>query len=422
MTTDEERAELGELIVQIGLAMTMAGESVDRVQFRLHRIAAAKGFDDVEIIALPTSLFVELGSAAHANVQLGVPGTAIPRLDQVSQLYVLVDDLEHDEVSTADARQRLSDLLTAPPRFGRLIRIAGYAVLCAGLSLLLQPSWQGLASALVLGVFIGALRTWRFEALAMVLPVLASFLVATIVFAAAKWLEEIDNPIRSLIPPLIAFLPGAVLATGTMELAAGQVISGSTRLVQGVVVLGMMAFGIVTAAQLVGAPSAHLLDQPFDRLGGWAPWLGLVFVTLGHYLHNCAPTRSVLPILAVLGIAYSGQLIGAAVFGATVSAFFGALAMTPVVLWMSAKRWGPPTMVTFLPAFWLLVPGAAGLIGVTEIVGTDSALGPTDFTEMISTVFSIALGILIASAVYNSTRVGMTRVATISSSVRRRWM
>ena len=79
-------------------------------------------------------------------------------------------------------------------------------------------------------------------------------------------------------------------------------------------------------------------------------------------------------------------------------------------------------MVTFLPAFWLLVPGAAGLIGVTEIVGTDSALGPSDFTAMISTVFSIALGILIASAVYNSTRVGMTRVATMSSSVRRRWM
>ena len=77
MTASDERAELGEFIVQVGLAMTMSGESVDGVQDRLYRIAAAKGYTDVEVIALPTSLFVEFGSAGRATVRLGVPvGTA----------------------------------------------------------------------------------------------------------------------------------------------------------------------------------------------------------------------------------------------------------------------------------------------------------------------------------------------------------
>ena len=49
-------------------------------------------------------------------------------------------------------------------------------------------------------------------------------------------------------------------------------------------------------------------------------------------------------------------------------------------------------MVLFLPAFWLLVPGAAGLIGVTAIVGTNSRLGPGDFTATMVTVLAIALG------------------------------
>ena len=31
---------------------------------------------------------------------------------------------------------------------------------------------------------------------------------------------EAENPIRALIPPLVAFLPGAALTTGTVELAA----------------------------------------------------------------------------------------------------------------------------------------------------------------------------------------------------------
>ncbi len=161
--------------------------------------------------------------------------------------------------------------------------------------------------------------------------------------------------------------------------------------------LGMMAFGIVAAAELIGAPPAHLLDQPFDRLGPWAPWLGLVVMTFGHYLHNCAPARTVLPILLVLVVAYLGQTLGALVFDASVSGFFGALAMTPIVLWMSNQTWGPPSMVTFLPGFWLLVPGAAGLIGATEIVGTDSALGANDFSAAINTVFSITLGVLIGT-------------------------
>jgi uncharacterized membrane protein YjjP (DUF1212 family)/uncharacterized membrane protein YjjB (DUF3815 family) len=419
MESNDERAELSELIVQLGLAMTMSGESVDAVQEHLYKIAAAKGFTDVELAVMPTSLFVEFGSDARASVRLGVPGGRVPRLDQVTDLYALVGRLERNELSTSEGQQQLDALLAARPRYGRLVRIGGYAVLCAGLSLMLQPSWGGLLAALGLGLLVGALTTWRFVALTMVLPVLASFTVAAIVFLAAKEFD-VDNPIRSLIPPLITFLPGAVLTTGTVELAAGQVISGSTRLVQGVVILGMLAFGIVAAAELVGAPPAHLLDQPFDRLGDWAPWVGLLVITLGHHLHNCAPRRTMLPILLVLVVAYVAQSLGALVFGPVTSGFFGALAMTPLVLWMSDQTWGPPSMVTFLPAFWLLVPGAAGLIGATEIVGTDSTLGVNDFSSAINTVFSIALGILIGSALYNSTRIGMTHVATMSTSMRRR--
>jgi uncharacterized membrane protein YjjP (DUF1212 family) len=107
---------------------------------------------------------------------------------------------------------------------------------------------------------VGLLATLRLATLQMVMPVLASFLVGTIVFVTAQAFEA-ENPIRALIPPLVSFLPGAVLVTGTVELAAGQVISGSARLVQGMVGLALMAFGIVAAAELVGAPEAHLVDR-----------------------------------------------------------------------------------------------------------------------------------------------------------------
>jgi uncharacterized membrane protein YjjB (DUF3815 family) len=50
--------------------------------------------------------------------------------------------------------------------------------------------------------------------------------------------------------------------------------------------------------------------------------------------------------------------------------------------------------VTFLPAFWLLVPGAIGLIGVTEAIGNPASAGLEDFVTPLASIVSIALGVL----------------------------
>jgi F0F1-type ATP synthase membrane subunit a len=44
------------------------------------------------------------------------------------------------------------------------------------------------------------------------------------------------------------------------------------------------------------------------------------------------------------------------------------------------------------------VPGAAGLVGLTEAVATDNGLA--DFTAALVSVMSIALGVLIGTALY----------------------
>ena len=90
--------------------------------------------------------------------------------------------------------------------------------------------------------------------------------------------------------------------------------------------------------------------------------------------------------------------------------------MTPLMLLIGRRRAGPPSMVLFLPAFWLLVPGAAGLIGVTAIVGTNSRLAPADFTATMVTVLAIALGVLIGTA---AVRVGLevrSRAISVAST------
>ena len=71
--------------------------------------------------------------------------------------------------------------------------------------------------------------------------------------------------------------------------------------------------------------------------------------------------------------------------------------MTPVALWIGRFAGAPPPQVTFLPAFWLLVPGAIGLIGVTEVVGNPADAAIEDLLTpiaSIASIVSIALGVL----------------------------
>ena len=395
---DNERDQLVALLVELGKLLILSGEAVDVVRRRLLAVAEVAGADDLDIVVLPTVLLVQAGGMSTGQVRLtsAVSGVRL-RLDQVSAVYDLAGKAERGEISVADAHGELVTILLRPAPFGRVVRTLGLGVLSAGFALALQPTLLGVAGAFVLGTLVGLVLLVRVPELQAVMPVLVSFGVAAIVFLAAEHYDG-ENPIRSLIPPLVVFLPGAAITTGTMELAAGQTISGASRLVEGLMDLLLLAFGIVAAAALVGAPPTDLIDRPFDQLGSWTTVLALVVIALGNHLHLCAPRRAMPWILLVLAAASAGQEFGAAVFEPELSGFFGALAMTPLVLLIGRRREGPPSMVLFLPAFWLLVPGAAGLIGVTAIVGTTSRLGPADFTTTMVTVLSIALGVLIGTA------------------------
>ena len=74
--------------------------------------------------------------------------------------------------------------------------------------------------------------------------------------------------------------------------------------------------------------------------------------------------------------------------------------VTPVVLAIADLPHGAPSQLTFLPAFWLLAPGAVGLIGLTQ-----AATGPADYARVgaaLAAVMAIALGVLIGAALYRT--------------------
>jgi uncharacterized membrane protein YjjP (DUF1212 family) len=402
-------AEFRRLIVQLGITMVAAGDAVDLIEESLRRIVAAYDVPGLEIALLPTSLFVQTGTGDSAHVQFSSQVAPPLRLDQIDGLYRLVKQLELAELTTGEGLRELDAVRRQRSTFGWPLRTLGHAVLTAGLALLLQPTPGGIAAAFALGLVIGVLKLPRLPTVTLVFPIVVSFVTAAAVFGAASYLH-VDNPIRLLVAPLVTFLPGGLLAIATMEIAAGQMVSGASRLVNGFVQLALLAFGIVAAGALVRVQPADFIDHQAAGLGIWAAWTGVVVFAVGIYLHFSAPLRSLPWILFVLLVAFAGQTAGDAVFGGQISGFFGAVVMTPVVLWVERLPNGPPKLVTFLPAFWLLVPGATGLIGITQIAGNGLDVGSRGLTDVLIAIISISLGVLIGTAVYRTADAGFRRV------------
>ena len=366
------------MVVALGKAMLAAGDSVDAVSSKLRGILWAYGLSESWVIVLPTVLLVETGRGPTARVELGGEVEASLRLDQVTALYTLAEEAAADAPVPSGVISRLAAIRRARPRFRWPVRILGHALLTVGLVLLLQPTPSTLVACFILGSVVGAVKALRLDSLQLVIPAATALVVTAAVLIASEHFS-LENPIRVLVPPLVTFLPGGVITIATVELASGEMVAGASRLVSGFVQLLLLGFGVLAGAVLVGAPLRILTDTPPGGVVWWTPWVALVLIA-----------------------AFVGQELGSARFGGELSGFFGALAMTPLALWFDHLPKGPPKLVTFLPAFWILVPGAAGLIGIAEIVGGDGAVGARASQTVLVTVMSIALGVLIGTAAYRS--------------------
>jgi uncharacterized membrane protein YjjP (DUF1212 family) len=389
-----------------GDALIEAGFDVSDVQSDLRAIAAAHGLPDVQIIAMPTALVVSSTSGGTLRTSAVATGAVQLRLHQIEAL----DDVVTRTRLGLDPRAAVREvraIRTAPPPFPPLVQLLGGVLATMGLAVLLGSSGRGTLLAGGLGVFTGAVQLLglrvplRYQALVTV-SAAAGVSLAVFLLARLGWSTDI---VPSLIAPLVTLLPGALLTTAVIELASGQMISGAGRLAAGATQLLLLALGIVGPALLVGIPALELTSTR-PALGTLGPWLGVAAFGIGIVVNRCARPRSMGWILIVLYVAYGAQVLGGLFIGGLLSAFVGALAMTPVADLVARQRGGPPAIVSFTPAFWILVPGALGLMGVATLLSGDGT-GTASLLTAVITMIGIALGVLVGRAL--STLIGLRR-------------
>ena|GEM_PF-104924 len=383
-------------LVRLGEAMVDSSSPIAQVNGTLERIAAVNGLPGTAVVTFPTALMVSVPDGQTVRTAVATAGSQALRLDQVADVLDLAQDAVRGDVEPAEGLDRLAAVLeSAPPSTGRR-RALGYVLVAAGLSLVLGGGWLDVLLAAVLGGVVSVVTrlTRRMPTVYQgLLTGACAFLVAVPVFLLVRTGLPVGL-LAPLIGPLVTFLPGALLTTGVIDLATRQMIAGSARLAAGVMQLVLLALGITAAAGLVGVPSTEMGSSGGHPLGWAAPWIGVLVYAVGVVLNNDARTAALPWITLVLVVAYAGQVVGGLLLGASVSSFVGALAMTPVAMVAATRPTGPPFLVTFLPGFWVLVPGALGLVGVASALDGASAQAVTTIVTTGVSMVAICLGVL----------------------------
>jgi uncharacterized membrane protein YjjP (DUF1212 family) len=355
------------------------------------------------VVAFSTALFLTVQDGNEERVTLAEAPNQVLRLDQIAEVYRLGEAAQCGDLTPREGLERLTAVLRKAPRFGPAVTVAGHTILSVGVALVLMPALRNLVAAAVLGAVVGALKAFNRDRpiLAAPLSVVAAALVSVLVFLAVKQGLPVD-PQYALVSPLVTFLPGAMLTFGMVELAYGDMVTGSSRLITGLVQLVLLAFGLTAGAVLVGYRPENLADATWESVeapwGLVAPWAGVVVFGLGVYLTFSAPRNSFGWMLLVLLLAFAAQQLATGFVGKEISGFFGTLVATPLGYLIQKRFKGPPSMVTFLPSFWLLVPGVLGLLTVKRLLSD-----PAKLDGLISVAFtlaSIALGALVGASLY----------------------
>lgn len=397
-TADDAAVRLAALEA-VGEAMIDAGFSVAAVRQALEEIAAANGYPETEVVAFPTALFVSARGLGEVRTGVVSSGGRELLLAQTDALDDVIFAARTSAMGAPEIIRRIAGIRAMPEPYTLVQRVFAYALASAGIAVLLGASWGGTGIAGVLGAVVGwaQIQGDRLQQLYRPLVTVGSaFVVSTVVLSLVN--AGLDpGVLPSVIAPLVIFLPGGLITTGVIELATGHMMSGAGRIAAGAMRLVLLAFGVLAGSMLVGVPRLELVAsaQPIGPLG---PWVAVAAFGVGIVIHQCGRARSIGWTLLVLYVAYGAQVLGDFFFGGVLSAFVGAFAMTPVAALVARQPSGPAAFVSFLPAFWLLVPGSLGLVGVAVILD-GGAGGLNTLVTTASTMVAIALGALAGAAV-----------------------
>ena len=244
-----ERQKIRLICMAAQMVLENGGETY-RVEETAMRMAAGLDMSDVNVVAFPTSIFVNVDGRSRIR-RITHRGTNTSRLARINDVSRRV---EHGELTPDEAEAAL-EAIAADPGWHQLTLIAAYGVSAASFSLLFGGSLGTVCVALLVGMLIQAMQP-LFAHLAMgtLLFNFCGGFIGALLCHLASLLYSYGDVNAAIIGAIMPMLTGLLMTTAVRDTMYGDLISGIARAVEALLLAGCVALGV-----FVGLETAMML-------------------------------------------------------------------------------------------------------------------------------------------------------------------
>jgi uncharacterized membrane protein YjjP (DUF1212 family) len=385
------------LCLELGRAFQAFGIPAHRFEDALARVAARLGLEG-QFFALPTAFFASLGMGGQHWTFIQRSPSGEVNLAKLSDLQETTDALIEGRLDAPAARERVREILAAPDRWGAALTVLCFGLGSAPAAMFFGGGWREMVLTAVLGSLVGftAVLLGRTAGLARLVYPVAGTLVGFLALAAAYRLPHVSPQVLTLAG-LIVLLPGLRLVVSMNELATGNLVAGTARLVDTAMTFLSLGFGVALGQRLAASLLERALQGAPLPLPAWTLLPTLLLAAVAFVVIFQARPSDLPGIFAACALAFYGTRFGAVLLGPQFGVGLGAFALgVGSNLYTRFRR--RPSVVTLLPGLMVLVPGGLGFKGLAFIIQKQLVMGLDTAFQALFVAIALLMGLLLAHA------------------------
>jgi uncharacterized membrane protein YjjP (DUF1212 family) len=388
-------------IIRLGKALHKLGSTAYRLEDNLLSIAK---FLDIRasFIITPTALTFILSDdddiQQYNHLVRVKPGDI--DLGSLARIDELVDELINGERSLDEALERLDEVKEKPAPYGTLLSFFAFGASSGAFAMLMHTSWHDVFWAAILGWVIFGFVLWadRSRRMTELLEPLCA-LVASLSASLISIFDPSINIPMVILSSIIVFIPGLSLTVGLSELAARHLMSGTARIMDGIMMLFKLYFGAVLGMALGKLMWGEAVFIIPETLPVWTSWLAVTTLSISLVILFKVRIKDA-PWGVISGyIAFGVSVWASEYLGIALGAFVGAFALG-LYSNLFSRIMNLPSSIVRLLGLVVLVPGSKVYIGLNSAVSGQNMINVPDLGSQTFLIFmSLVAGIIFSNAV-----------------------
>ena len=313
----------------------------------------------------------------------------------------LVEELCSGQRDLDDALLRLEDINNKPDPYPRWLIIIAFGLASSAFSMLMGTSWVDVIASFILAIGVYGLVMWG-EKSAKVQTALEPFAAMAAAFGASAmtFYEPSINLPLVVLASIIVFIPGLALTVGLSELAARDLVSGTVRVMDALMVLFKLYFGAFLGFAIASVLFGNVLQVEAIRLPHWSGWLAVLVLSFCLMVMFKIRLKDAPWGIAAGFLGHGVSVIASAYFGTALGIFFAALALG-IYANLFARWRKAPAAIVLLQGIVVLVPGSKLYMGLNTVISGKEILhieqlGSQSFLILMSLVAGLIFANIIA--------------------------